>query len=61
MREIWDEVFFKLRVSFDVLVMRKKIFLESSNCIETNIDVFVEVLEVQRSAFLEIYLDEEFI
>ena len=61
MREIWDEVFFKLSVSFDVLVMRKKIFLESSNCIETNIDVFVEVLEVQRSAFLEIYLDEEFI
>ena len=43
---IWDEVFFKLRVSFDELVIRKKVFSESSHCIETRLDVVVEVLEV---------------
>ena len=42
---IWDELFFKLRVSFDGLVTSKKVFSESSHRIETHLDVFVEVLE----------------
>ena len=36
---IWDKLFFKLRVSFDGLVIRKKIFSESSHRIETHLDV----------------------
>ena len=43
---IWDEVFFKLRVSFDGMVSRKKVFLERSHRIEAHIYVVVEVLEV---------------
>ena len=30
-RKIWDKVLLKLRVSFDVLVSRKKVLLESSH------------------------------
>ena len=58
---IWDEVFFKLRLLFDRLVIRKKVFLESSNRIDTHLDVVVEVLEVQISVAFELCLDEEFI
>ena len=58
---IWDEVFFKLRVSFDGLVIRKKVLSESSHRIETNLDVVVEVLEVQNSFSSEFCIDEEFI
>ena len=47
---IWDEVFFKLRVSFDGLIIRNKVFLEYSHSIETHLDVVVEVLEVHISA-----------
>ena len=46
---IWDGVLFKLRVSFDGLVIRKKVFLECSHCIETNLYVVIEVLKVQIS------------
>ena len=46
MRAIWDEVLFKLRVSFGELVSSKKVFSESSHHIETHIDVVVEVIEV---------------
>ena len=38
---ICDEVFFKIRVSFDGLVTRKEVFSESSQRIETNPDVVV--------------------
>ena len=38
---IWYEVFFKLILSFDVLVSMKKIFLDSSHLIETHLDVIV--------------------
>ena len=31
MRKIWDDVLVKLRVSFDVLVSRKKVLSESSH------------------------------
>ena len=58
---IWDEVFFKLRVYFDGLVIRKKVLSESSHSIEANLDIFVEILEVQRSVAFDIYLDDEFI
>ena len=58
---IWDKVLFKLRVSFDVLVIRKKVFSESSYRIETHIDVVVEIIKFQSSIYFEFYLDEEFI
>ena len=46
---IWGKVFFKIRLSFYVLAIRKKVLSESSNHIETHLYVIVEVLEVQRS------------
>ena len=58
---IWDEVLFKLIVSVDGLITRKKVLSESNNRIETHIDVFVEVLKVQSSVSFEFCLDEEFI
>ena len=58
---IWDEVFFKLRVSFDGTIIRKKVFSESSHHIETYLDVVVKFLEIQSSVEFEFCLDEEFI
>ena len=58
---IWHKVFFKIRVSFDGTVIRKKIFSESSHRIETYIYVVVEVLEVQSSVAFELCLDDELI
>ena len=46
---IWDELFFKLRVSFDGLVRRKKVLSESSHMIETHICVVVGVIVVHIS------------
>ena len=54
---IWDEVLFKLKVSFDGLVIRKEVFSESSHRIETHLDVVVEVLETQISFSFELCLD----
>ena len=48
-------------MSFDGLVIRNKVFSESSPCIETHLGVFVEVIEVQISVASELCLDEEFI
>ena len=59
--EIWDEVFFKLRVSFDGMVIRNKVFSEYSHHIETHIDVVKEALEIQSSVSFELCLDEEII
>ena len=59
--KIRDKLFFKTRVSFYGLISRKKVFLESSQHIDTHLDVFVEVLEVQISVAFELCLDEEFI
>ena len=36
-RTIWDKGLLKLRVSFDVMVIRKKVLSESSHCICTHI------------------------
>ena len=55
---IYDEVFCKRRVSFDGLVNRKEVFLESSHRIETHIDVVEEVIEIQSSASFDLCLDE---
>ena len=61
MTTIWGEVFFTLRVYFDIMVRRKKVFYESSHRIETHIDMFVEVIEFQISIAFDLCLDEEFI
>ena len=45
-RKIWDEVLLKIRVYFDGLIIRKRLFLEFSHHIYTHLDVFVEVIEV---------------
>ena len=58
---IRDELLFKLKVSFDLMVSRKKVLYESSHQIDTYIDVIVEVLEVYRSVTFELCLDEELI
>ena len=58
---IWGEVFFKLRVSFNVLLSRKKFFLDSSRFIETHIDVVLEVIVVQSSVAYELCLDKDFV
>ena len=58
---IWDKVFFKLRVSVDGQVIRKKVYLESSHRIERHLDVVIEVLEIQSSVSFEFCLDEELI
>ena len=43
---IWDEVFFKLRVYFDGIIIRKRFFSKSSHRIETHLYMIVEVIEV---------------
>ena len=58
---IWDKLFFKLRVSFDGLVIRKEVFSESIHRIERHVDVVKEVLDIQSSVSFEFYLDEELI
>ena len=46
---IWDKLFFKIRVSFDELVIIIKVLLEPNHGIETHIDVVLEVHEVHIS------------
>ena len=58
---IWDEVFCKLRMSFDGLVTRKEVFLESSHSINTHLDMVVEVLDIKRSVYFNFCIDEQFI
>ena len=58
---IWNEVFFKLRVSFDGLVIRKKVFKECSHRIDIHIDVFVEVIELYISVAFDLCIDDYFI
>ena len=43
---IWDKAFFKLRVSFDRLLIRKEVYSESSHRIERHLYVVIEVLEI---------------
>ena len=58
---IWDEVFFKLRVYFDGLVIRKEVLYESSHRIERHLDVVKEIIDIQSSVSFELFLDEELI
>ena len=58
---IWDEVFFKTRVSFYGLAIRKEVFSESSHYTETHLDAFKENIEIQSSASFEFYIDEDII
>ena len=58
---IWDKLFFKLRVSFDGLVIRKEVFYDSNHHIETHLDVVKEVFEIHISLYFEFCLDEELI
>ena len=58
---IWDELLFKIRVPFDRLVIREDVFSDSSQGIETHLDVVKEVLEIQSSVSFELCLDEELI
>ena len=55
---MWDGVFFKLRVSFDGLVRRNKVFYFYCHRIDTHLDVFVEVLDIHISVAFDFYLDE---
>ena len=59
--EICDEVFFKIRVSFDGLVTRKEVLSESSKRIAAYLDVVIEFLEIHSSASFEFCLDEKLI
>ena len=54
---IWDKVFFKLRAYFDVLVVRNKVFLESSHHIKINIYVVIEVPDVNSSDTFDLCLN----
>ena len=58
---IRDKLFFKIRLSFDGLVIRKEFFTKFINRIETQIDVVKEVLEIQSSVSFELCLDKELI
>ena len=51
MRMIWDELIFKIRVSFDGLVIRKKVLFYSVRSIEIHLGLFVEIIEVQISVY----------
>ena len=46
---IWDKAFFKIRVSFDGQVIRKKVYLESIHHIGRHIDVVIEVPGIHSS------------
>ena len=48
-------------MSFDVLVARRKIVLESSHRMNKHVDMIVEVLEVQISVAFELCIEEELI
>ena len=54
---IWDGLFFKIRVYFDGLVSRKKVFLESSHLIDTHLDVVVELLDFHSSFAFGLCID----
>ena len=57
----WDELFCKLRVSFDGMVTRKEVLSESIKLIEAHLDVVIEVIEIQINVSFEFCLDEELI
>ena len=58
---IWDKVLFKLKVSFDGLLISKKVLSENSHLIETHLDVVKEVLNIHSSVSFEFSLNGELI
>ena len=58
---IYDEVFFKFRVSFYGIVIMKEVFYESIHCIETHLDVVKEVFEIHSNVYFVLCPDEELI
>ena len=58
---IWDEVFYKLRVSFDGLVTREEVFSESCHRIEAYLDLVVKFLDINSSLSFQIGIVEDFI
>ena len=58
---IWYKAFFKLRVYFDGLEIRKEVYFDSSHRINRHIDVVIEILEIQSRVSFEFCLDEELI
>ena len=48
-------------MSFDELVIRKKVLSESSHRIETHPDTVVKVIGVHISVSFEFFIDEKFI
>ena len=58
---IWDKVFFKIRVSFDGLVISKDIFSDSSHRIERHLDVVKEDIKIHISVSFKLCLDEDLI
>ena len=48
-------------MSFDGLVISKNVLLDSSHCIDTHLDMFVEVLKVQISVSFDFCFDAGFI
>ena len=46
---------------FDGLVTINEVFFESSHCIDTHIDLVIEVLEIQSSVSFELCIDEDLI
>ena len=54
---IWDEVFIKIRVSFDGLMIRKKVLSESIKHIETHLELVTEKLgHISVSTFRSILM-----
>ena len=58
---IWEEVLLKLGVSFDVLVIRKKVLSYSIQSTQAHIYVDLEVPDVHISVAFDLCIDEDFI
>ena len=54
-------IFVKFGVLFDLMVCRKEVFSESIHRIETHLDLFLEIIEVQSSIAFELCIYEQFI
>ena len=58
---IWDEVFVKIIVSFDGMLIRKEVFSESTHFIEGHLDVVIEVINIHSSVSFELCIDWDLI
>ena len=58
---IWDEVLFKLRVSFDGMLTSYKLFSEYIHRIEAHLDAVIEFLDIYSSVSFELCIGEDLI